>query len=109
MKFPAPNEVAWNFGVLPAVEDVGYDSTIILWNDDYIGAISPQGDALNPLRWCDSSGYPQWGATPPTGYWCWLVKGVASRPALVKTWAEFANEPYEAPRGRRAPPAQDDS
>lgn len=85
----SPLDIEWHEGEVPPVEDVNFDCRIILWSDDYIGIIAPIGDNLNPLRWGDLTGFPQWGIKRPTGWWAWSSKGSKPRPADVKTWEEY--------------------
>jgi hypothetical protein len=85
----SPTEYDWQHGSLPKVETVPYDCLIILWAKDYIGMVMPNGDSLNPLRWCDDSYFPRWGTTPPKGWWTWYSKGEKERPPEIKTWAEI--------------------
>ena len=85
----SPKEYDWQYGTLPEVETVPYDCRIILWSEDYIGLVTPHGDKLNPLRWCDSSYFPRWGIVPPMGWWTWYKKGSQERPKEIKTWEEM--------------------
>jgi hypothetical protein len=89
----SPLEFDWQYGPLPKVETVPYDCLIILWSKDYIGTVTPHGDSLNPLRWCDSGGLPHWGITSPEGWWTWYRKGEKERPPEVQTWAEKYEKP----------------
>lgn len=53
-----PDEIKWNDGPLPLVEDVPYSSRILVWITTPEGElmhliiIHPYEDNLNPLRWC---------------------------------------------------------
>jgi len=109
-----PRTLVWHEGEVPAVEDVPYDCRIILSTVIRIeidckgtvvehksfGTIVPWGNELNWLRW-ESSGV--WlDVRRPTGFWAWLERGFASRPANVKTFAEAFPED-EPDKGATAP------
>ena len=81
-----PKDLKWIDGDLPAVDSVSYDCWALAWmvynenptgmkrNEDNsysseprpdlagefkkITMVHPHGNKLNPVRWCDSSGYP---------------------------------------------------
>jgi len=83
-----PREWDWQFGPIPPVEDVAYDCVIMLTNKVYAGLVTPWGNNMNPLRWCDSSRHPHWGTDRPEGWWCYLAKGSQPRPEGVVMWEE---------------------
>lgn len=55
---PDPQTLVWTDGPLPPVDAVPKDHLIIVWCDYYVGLAGPHGDNLNPVRWCDRSGFP---------------------------------------------------
>jgi hypothetical protein len=90
---PSPKALDWQYGPVPLVEGVPFDCIIVLWSENYVGIIAPNGDSLNPLRWADSGGMPLWGIDRPIGWWTWFRKGSKQRPPEVKTWAEKHETP----------------
>jgi len=83
-----PTKLEWQYGEVPIVTDVFFDCLILLYNERYIGLISPSGDSGNPLRWGDYGGMPQWGIKQPKGWWAYIRKGSELRPIEVRTWDE---------------------
>lgn len=53
-----PNQIKWNEEPLPNVEEVPYDSRILVWATTpegelrFLHVIHPYKNDLNPLRWC---------------------------------------------------------
>ena len=90
-----PNELKWNDGPLPLVEDVPYSSRILVWITTpegelmHLTIIHPWMDNLNPLRWCVNqfpllgylAQYSGVGIPAPEKdwiikYWAWIVTDV---------------------------------
>lgn len=87
-----PAGMKWEYGELPPVEDVPWGSFVILFGDDgQVGLACPHGNNMNPLKWCDGSGFP---LGIRKGWWCWYKKGTEQRPEGVKTVAE-SHEAFE--------------
>src|SRR5690242_10614067 len=84
-----PAKMDWHNGPLPRVEDVFFDCVIILWSENYVGPVFPDGNDINPLRWADACGLPRWGKGSPSGVWAYWRKGSRPRPAGVVPWDEF--------------------
>jgi hypothetical protein len=87
-----PRTLHWVFGSLPDVETVPFDRRILIWSKEFVGLVLPWGDNLNPLRWCDDSGFPRWGTGRPSGFWTVIREGTKKRPQEIKTWAELYGE-----------------
>jgi hypothetical protein len=87
-----PSNLEWQFGPIPDVETVGYDSRIaVVMEVDgiYIGTAYPWGNNLNTLRWSMSGG--GFGLRVPPEepcYWAWLKKGTLPVPEDIQLPSE---------------------
>ena len=88
----SPADAVWVHGSLPPVESVPHDHLVVLWSPSYVGFVFPHGDSMNPLRWCDDTSFPQWGITPPGGWWTVVRQGSQPRPPQIRTWVETHGE-----------------
>lgn len=72
-----PDEVDWIEGDLPDVASVHYKCVVLCWmvtDEGKLGNIMmavPHKDKLNPLKWCDTSGFPL-GNFGKVKYWAWV-------------------------------------
>lgn len=111
MILPDPRSLVWTDDPLPALTTIPRDYMVMIWSDGYVGLAAPHGDDLNPVRWCDRSGFPltmllkirvradgsritdnylypddEWETIPFK--WAVVFTGTPGLPHLQKTWTE---------------------
>jgi hypothetical protein len=69
MKIKHPKDLVWHDGPLPDITTVSKNSWFLVWvimiesqELAFVEMVHPYENELNPLRWCDSSGFPLGGS-----------------------------------------------